>query len=138
MRVVMRGVSPLIVRTLEVASSATLAVLHEALLVCFDWSGECLHEFTIPAAGYSGEWLVDAIDTRTVTIESLGLRVGERFIWCYDFSAGWVIDLRVEAITTTIRGPLVRCVGGKRAGPPEWVGGPAGFYGWEDSHSLIE
>ena len=26
---------------------------------------------------------------------------------------------------------------GKRAGPPEWVGGPAGFYAWEDSHSVI-
>ena len=138
LRVVLRGVSPLIVRTLEVASSATLAVLHEALLACFDWSGECLHEFTIRAVGYSGEWLVDAIDTRTVTIESLGLRSGERFTWCYDFSAGWIIDLRVEAITTTITGPLVRCVGGKRAGPPECVGGPARFYAWEDSHSVIE
>ena len=27
---------------------------------------------------------------------------------------------------------------GKRAGPPEWVGSPAGFYAWEDSHSVIE
>ena len=79
--------------TLEVALSATLAVLHEALLACFGWSGECLHEFTIRAAGYSSEGLVDAIDTRTVTLGSLGLRVGERFTWRYDLAAGWIIDL---------------------------------------------
>ena len=138
MRVVLRGVSPLIVRTLEVASSATLAVLHEALLACFDWSGECLHEFTIRAAGYSSEWVVDAIDTRGVTIESLALRVGERFVWCYDFAAGWLVDLRVEAITVDGGPALVRCVSGKRAGPPQWCGGPAAFYEWEDSHSVIE
>ena len=53
LRVVLRGVSPVIVRTLEVPGSATLDVLHQALLVSFDWSGECLHEFTIRAAGYS-------------------------------------------------------------------------------------
>ena len=71
-RVVVRGVSPLIVRTLEVASSATLARLHEALLVCFDWSGEWLHEFTIRAAGYSSDWMVGVPwSFRTVGVASL-------------------------------------------------------------------
>jgi Plasmid pRiA4b ORF-3-like protein len=37
---VLRGVSPLIVRTIEVPDAVTLAVLHEALLVLFGWSGE--------------------------------------------------------------------------------------------------
>ena len=137
MRVVVCGLSPLIVRTLEVPASATLAVLHEALLVCFGWSGECLHEFTIRAAGYSSDWMVDALDTRDVAIESLGLRVGERFTWRYDFLSGWVTDLRVEAVTTNELA-TVRCVSGRRAGLPEWCGGPAGFQAWEDSHSLVE
>ena len=137
LRVVVRGLSPLIVRTLDVPGSATLDVVHEALLVCFGWSGECLHEFTIRAAGYSSDWMVDACDTRDVTIDSLGLRVGERFTWRYDFLAGWVIDLRVEAVTGDELA-MIRCVSGRRAGPPEWCGGPAGFQAWEDSHSLLE
>ena len=137
LRVVVRGLSPLIVRTLDVPGSATLDVVHEALLVCFGWSGECLHEFTIRAAGYSSDWMVDACDTRDVTIDSLGLRVGERFTWRYDFLAGWVIDLRVEAVTGDELA-TIRCVSGRRAGPPEWCGGPAGFQAWEDSHSLLE
>ena len=31
--------------------SVSLGVLHEALLVVFDWSGECLHEFVIRGVG---------------------------------------------------------------------------------------
>ena len=115
-------------RTLEIRTSATLDVLHEALLVCFGWSGERLHEFMIRAAGYSSDWMVDALDTRDVKIASLDLRVGERFTWCYDFLAGWVIDLRVEAVAVVDGQDMatIECVRGKRAGPPEWVGGPGG------------
>lgn len=78
--------SPLIVRTIEVPDAVTLAVLHEAMLVLFGWSSEHLHEFTIRAVGYSTDWVVDAEDSRRVTLDSLGLRVGERFCWAYDFS----------------------------------------------------
>ena len=74
MRVVVRGVSPLIVRTIEVSGAVTLAVLHEALLVVFDWSGEHLHEFTIRSVDYSSDWLIDGVDTRNVSIDSLSLR----------------------------------------------------------------
>ena len=102
-----------------------------------NYPNSLLHEFTIRAAGYSSDWMVDACDTRDVTIDSLGLRVGERFTWRYDFLAGWVIDLRVEAVTGDELA-TIRCVSGRRAGPPEWCGGPAGFQAWEDSHSLLE
>jgi Plasmid pRiA4b ORF-3-like protein len=55
----LRGVSPLIVRTIELPAEATLDVLHEALLVCLDWSGEHLHAFTIRAVDYSSaRWMV--------------------------------------------------------------------------------
>ena len=76
LRLVLRGVSPLIVRTIEVPAGATLAVLNEAMLVLFGGSGEHLHQFTIRAVGYSTDWAVDADDSRTVTLEGLGLRVG--------------------------------------------------------------
>lgn len=112
-------------------------MLHEALLVCLGWSGEHLHAFTIRAVGYSADWMIDGVDTRDVTIGSLSLRVGERFTWSYDFTAGWVIDLRVEAIAGDDPS-TVRCVAGRRVGPPEWCGGPGGFRAWEDSHSVLE
>jgi hypothetical protein len=132
-----RGVSPLIVRTVVVPADATLQLLHEALLVCLDWSGEHLHAFTIRAVDYSADWMIGGVDTRNVTLDSLGLRVGERFTWSYDFTAGWVIDLRVESVAG--EDPTgVRCVSGRRVGPPERCGGPGGFRAWEDSHSVLE
>ncbi len=133
----LRGVSPLIVRTIEVPAAATLTVLSDAMLILFGWSGERLHEFTIRAVGYSTDWAVDAEDSRKVTLDSLGLRVGERFCWAYDFFAGWVVDIRVEAVTTE-PGSRISCLSGRRAGPPEWCGGHDGFRAWENAHSLSE
>ena len=129
--------SPLIVRTIEVPAVVMLAVLSDAMLILFGWSGEHLHEFTIRAVGYSTEWAVDADDSRKVTLDSLGLRPGERFRWAYDFFAGWVVDLRVETVTTE-PGSRISCWSGRRAGPPEWCDGHAGFRAWENAHSLSE
>ena len=137
LRLVLRGVSPLIVRTIEVPAAVTLALLNEVMLVCFDWSGEHLHRFTIRAVGYSSDWAVDAADSRQATLEALGLRVGERFCWAYDFFAGWQVDIRVEVITTE-PGTRISCLSGRRAGPPEWCGGHAGFRAWENAHSISE
>ncbi len=137
LRLVLRGVSPLIVRTIEVPAAAKLAVLSEAMLILFGWSGEHLHEFTIRAVGYSTDWAVDADDSRKVTLDSLALRPGERFCWAYDFFAGWVVDVRVEAVTADI-GSRISCLSGRRAGPPEWCGGHSGFRAWENAHSLSE
>ncbi len=91
-------------RTIKVPAVVTLAVLNEAMLVCFGWLGEHLHEFTIRAVGYSTDWAVDADDSETVTLDSLELRAGERFCWAYDFFANWNVDIRVEAATVANRG----------------------------------
>jgi len=135
LRIVVRGVSPLIVRVVDVPAGTSLASLHGVLLECFGWSGECLHVFEIRACSYSGSGYVEAESWRGVTLGSLGLRIGERFRWRYDFCSGWVIDIRVESLTD---GDELRVVSGRRAGPPEWVGGPEAFMAWEDSHSFSE
>ena len=106
----------MIVRTLDVPVSLSLPLLHRVLLACFGWSGEHLHEFEIRGRSYSYSGDVDAESSRRVTLGLLGLRVGERFCWRYDFCSGWVIDCRVEALVDV---GAVRVVSGRRAGPPE-------------------
>lgn len=135
LRVVVSGLSPLVVRIVDVPAAVALPLLHRVLLACFDWSGEHLHAFEIRGRSYSDSVYVDAESSRNVTLGSLGLRVGERFCWRYDFSAGWVIDARAEGLIDTIH---VKVVSGRRAGPPGWVDGPGGFVDWEDAHSMIE
>ena len=135
LRVVVRGLSPLIVRTLDVPVAASLPVLHRVLLACFGWSGEHLHVFDIRGRSFSDSGYVNAESSRGVTFETLGLRAGERFCWRYDLSSDWIIDIRVGALVDV---DAVRVVSGRRAGPPEWVGGPERFIEWEDSHSTSE
>ena len=47
LRVVVRGISPLIWRRLEVPATTTIAGLHSVLQTVFGWSGEHLHRFLI-------------------------------------------------------------------------------------------
>ena len=99
LRVVLRGVSPLIWRRLLVPATATIADLHAVLQIAFGWADEHLHRFVIHGREYGithpgGVGFRD--DPRRVTLAGFGLRVGERFVYDYDFIDGWRHDIRVE------------------------------------------
>ena len=47
LRVVLRGISPLIWRRLLIRGDSSIADLHRTLQVAFGWSGEHLHRFVI-------------------------------------------------------------------------------------------
>ncbi|MGH3764796.1 MAG: plasmid pRiA4b ORF-3 family protein [Pseudonocardiaceae bacterium] len=123
----LRGISPLIWRRLLVPADITIAGLQAILQTMFGWSGEHLHRFVIHGREYGiaycgGPGFRD--DARTVRLGELGLRPTERFTYEYNFFAGWQLDLRVEQIADPQPGRTsARCVGGRRAGPPEGWGG---------------
>ena len=52
LRVLLRGVSPLVWRHLLVISETSLAELHGILRAAFDWSGEHLHRSLVYGAAY--------------------------------------------------------------------------------------
>jgi len=95
LRVVLRGVSPLIWRRLLVRRDSTIADLHRTRQVAFGWSDEHLHRFVIHGRMHGTESLVDP---RRVHLADLRLRVGERFRYEYDFIDGWPHDVRLEQI----------------------------------------
>ncbi len=126
LRVVLRGVSPLIWRRLLVPAATTVADLHAVLQIVFGWVDEHLHRFRIHGREYGlsrdgGIGFGD--DARHVQLGHFGLRVGERFVYDYDFIDGWRHDIRVERLVPPdpARGYPV-CTGGRRAGPPEDCG----------------
>jgi Plasmid pRiA4b ORF-3-like protein len=131
LRVVLRGVSPLIWRRLLVHSDSSIADLHATLQIALGWSDEHLNRFVIHSREYGvahpgGLWFRD--DPHKVSLADLGLRVGERFLYEYDFFDGWCHDVRVEAllpIKPARRYPM--CTGGARSAPPEGCGGPWAF-----------
>ena len=104
LRVVVRGVSPLIWRRLLIPADTTIAGLHAVLQVAFGWTGTHLHRCVVQGREYGigyvgGPSFGD--DPRRVRLGDLGLRPTEGFTYHYDFTAVWCLDLRVEQIRTT-------------------------------------
>ena len=133
LRVVLRGVSPLIWRRLLVRAEERIADLHAALRIAFAWGGSHLHRFVIHGREYGHD---SRLDPREVRLCDLGLRVGERFRYEYDFTDGWVHDIRLEAMLEARPGrryPLL--TGGRRSAPPENCGGAWAFLELRQQHS---
>lgn len=142
LRVVLRGVSPLIWRRLLVRTDSSIADLHTTLQISLGWTDEHLNRFVIHGREYGVSHLGGigfSDDPRRVRLVDLGLRVGERFVYEYDFSDGWQHDVRVEQIRPLE--PYRRyptCSGGRRQVPPEDCGGPWAFLELRQRHSLVD
>ncbi|MCI0662267.1 MAG: hypothetical protein L0220_14450 [Acidobacteria bacterium] len=121
-RIALRDVSPLIWRRLLVPSNIDLARLSRILQILFSWSGEHLHCFHIHGKDY-GTAYVGAVssgnDPPQVRLSDFHLHRRERFLYQYDFTAGWELEVRLENILPfDPAGSYPICIGGKRAGPP--------------------
>lgn len=141
LKVVLRGVSPLIWRRVLIRSDATIAGLHRTLQPSTTWSDKHLHRFVIHGKAY-GRSRIGGIgfadDPDRVRLVGFGFRLRERFLYEYDFRDGWQHDVRVEAIREIDprrRYPV--CIGGRRAVPPEDCGGPWAYLELRQRYSLV-
>jgi Plasmid pRiA4b ORF-3-like protein len=83
LKVVLRGVSPMIWRRLLVRSDSTIADLHATLQLAMAWSEEHLHRFVIHGKDYGisrigGLGFSD--DPHRVQLADFGVRLRERFL----------------------------------------------------------
>jgi len=132
LRIVLRGISPLIWRRLLMRAEDSIADLHAALLIAFGWDGTHLHRFVIHGREYGDD---SVLDPREVRLCDLGLRVGERFRYEYDLTDDWLHDIRLEAIHEAHPGrryPVL--TGGQRSAPPENCGGARAFLQLRQQH----
>lgn len=141
LRVVLRGVSPLIWRRLLVRGDSTIADLHATLQTGLGWSDEHLNRFVIHGREYGVSHLGGIAfrdDPRQVRLADLRLRVRERFLYEDDFTDGWQHDVRVEHIVPLVPGQRYPvCIGGRRRVPPEDCGGPWAFLELRQRYSLL-
>lgn len=118
LRIVLRGISPLIWRRLLVRSDTTLAQLHLMLQIIFNWSNEHLHRFHVFGKDYGS----DSADTRHARLNAFGFHQGERFRYVYNFFAQWQCDIRLESTLSFDPQQFYPvCTGGKRPAPHEYV-----------------
>jgi hypothetical protein len=135
LKVTLRDVRPPVWRRLLVPGSATLGDLHRMIMKSMGWLDCHLHEFEVGGVRYAppdpeaDDWgLAPACDEGSARLARVAPRAGMRFDYTYDFGDDWVHSILVEAVGPVEAGRAYpACIAGRRACPPEDVGGPWGY-----------
>ena len=118
-------------RRLLLRSDQTLADLHYSLQISFDWSDFHWHRFRIHGKDFGVSrrgGLSFSQNAHQVRLAEFDFRLGERFLYEYDFGDRWEHQIRLERILPILPEKTYPvCIGGKRSGPPEDCGGIAAF-----------
>lgn len=131
LKVTLRHVRPPIWRRLEVRADSTLFELHRVLQGAMGWTDTHLHQFEQDGVRYGApdrEFGLPMRSERRTRVGDLLSAVKSRLRYDYDFGDDWQHDVVVEALLDEqpdARYP--RVTAGKRACPPEDVGGPWGY-----------
>lgn len=133
-KVTLKDNHPPVWRRILVPANTSLLKLHNILQIVMGWEGYHLHMYRIEENIY-GDPVDDeygdlgTIDEAKYRLSQVIWGVGQRFTYEYDFGDSWEHTLVVEKILTSSEGarrPL--CIQGKRACPPEDVGGIGGYH----------
>ncbi|MEW5956096.1 MAG: plasmid pRiA4b ORF-3 family protein [Chloroflexota bacterium] len=130
-KVTLKNSKPPIWRRIRVRADTKLSQLHLILQAVMGWENYHLHQFVVGDI-YFGEPRPDDYyelnDERKFTLSQITATEGFKFSYEYDFGDNWQHDLRVEKIMPpepNVQYP--HCITGKRACPPEDVGGVWGY-----------
>jgi hypothetical protein len=131
LKVTLKGIRPPMWRRVLVADTTTLAQLHAVIKALMGWEDEHLHQFNINDELF-GEASVEGYsrvrDEKKFKIGELLPMAPAKFNYTYDFSVNWEFELTVEEIAPPEDGQVLpQCLKGKRAAPPEHIGGAWGY-----------
>ena len=127
LRIALEDIRPQIWRKVRVPGTLSLDDLHDVIQAVMPWDNDHLHVFRI--RGYT---LDPEHGEGRRRLQDLELKEKQRFRYIYDLGDNWVHNVLVSKIRDADELPedernRVRCLGGKRAAPPEDCGG-AGAY----------
>jgi hypothetical protein len=131
LKITLRGSKPPIWRRLLVSDSITLYKLHLIIQAAMGWTDSHLHHFFIEGEYYgipSPEDWEPVIDERRNHLNQVTSSENYKFIYEYDFGDSWEHEIFVEKIQRPepgVKYPI--CIKGKRACPPEDIGGVWGY-----------
>lgn len=133
-KVTLKGSKPPIWRRLQVPANTRLDKLHNIIQVAMGWFNAHLHQFIVDDT-YIGllhpdydMWGAEMLDEKKYRLNQIAPGEKSRFIYEYDFGDSWEHVILVEKILPPEKGVhYPRCIKGKRACPPEDVGGIWGY-----------
>jgi hypothetical protein len=131
-KVTLRDSKPPIWRRIQVRSDTRLDQMHAILQEVMGWDDYHLHQFII-FGDYYGEPdpdfdFIEMKDQRKYKLSDFLAETGVQFVYEYDFGDSWEHILLLEKILSAeidVQYPV--CLKGKRACPPEDVGGIWGY-----------
>jgi len=98
------------------------------------WADYHLHQFIVGRTYYGvphPDYGFDMRNEKRVKLNQIVAGEGFKFRYEYDFGDGWLHNLLVEKVLPPQPGQQYPvCIKGKRACPPEGVGGVWGYYGF--------
>lgn len=128
-KVTLRDSKPPIWRRLLVSSETTLETLHDIIQIAMGWEDGHLHVFEVGEDSYSAlmEDMFDDLDFKDesrIRLNEIVPAEGFKFSYAYDFGDNWDHIILVEKVfSVNPAQELPVCIKGKRACPPEDVGG---------------
>lgn len=132
-KITLRDSKPPIWRRVLVPSNITLAKLHHVIQRVMGWEDYHLHQFIVGELYYGVpnpdyDDFIEVHDEWKVRLDQIVRGEGFKFVYEYDFGDSWEHILLVEKILPLEPGQQVPvCIKGKRACPPEDVGGVWGY-----------
>ena len=131
LKITLRGSKPPIWRRVAVPGKFSLYKLHQVIQLAMGWEDSHLHQFIIDGEYYRisspDDW-EPVIDERRYALSRIAPHEKSKFVYEYDFGDSWEHIILVEKILpaeTGVKYPV--CLKGKRACPPEDVGGVWGY-----------
>jgi len=133
LKITLRGSKPPIWRRVIVPATFNLYQLHQVIQYAMGWEDSHLHQFIIDGESYGtpspDDW-EPVTDERRHTLNRIAPHEKMKFVYEYDFGDSWEHTILVEKILPAEAGKQYPvCLKGKRACPPEDVGG---IWGYED------
>jgi len=127
LKITLRGVQPPIWRRVQI-KDCTLSELHEIIQMAMGWDFSHLYSFEVNRIDYGNPEMtgddLDMEDDRRAKLSRLVRGEKFKFRYTYDFGDNWEHEILVEKILPPEEGRAYPvCVDGKRACPPEDVGG---------------
>lgn len=132
-KVTLNDTRPPIWRRVLVPGDTTLRKLHDILQIVMGWTDSHLHQFVIAGAYYGAteyddEGDLELLPEQRYRMSEVAPEPGARLVYEYDFGDSWDHTVVVEKIVPPEPGAYYPwCVAGKRACPPEDVGGVWGY-----------
>lgn len=120
-------------RRVVIKGDTPLNVVHEIFQIVMGWWNTHLHDFEANGKRYADFNVLEPADAKKYEDESkfcladLVSGRGDGFVYNYDYGDFWIHHIVVESIVAAEGDGFVTCICGKRACPPEDVGGTQGY-----------